>query len=193
MTSSDENIDEAIKEYYRLKQEYTTNKICTHCPKGDVFKRISKDDGIHLIAKCVKCSLNIDIKLDLVLSLYDEIEDMKKYTYEVKMQIHKIKNDLMYGYVSKDEAIDIFQDYQEKLEYAKRNEEQLKQVNEINNKTKKEIRELEEQLEEIIKQQKELILIGNYAEAVNNYINQIQPINEEIKKKRAFEIEDYYL
>ena len=93
---------------------------CINCkrPVGTLFSRKFTSDNSRefktLLAVCgdkVKpCKLNINLKLENVETLEDNIKDLDNSIEEDKNVIIKKKNELLFGYITTESAINIFED-----------------------------------------------------------------------------------
>jgi len=147
----EEKFKEALKKYYRLKNEYDESlenqkkkilsmsglslkekriefrklkRKCVNCkrPVGTIFdiKIISEEDkDRHLIALCGDredpCSLNIDINLGVTKDIRQMLNDLEKELNDYKNQIIKDKNDLLFGYITSEEAVKKFDEIKEDM------------------------------------------------------------------------------
>jgi len=108
-------------EYRKLK------KKCINCkrPVGTIFnvkteggsEYVSKDR--HLIALCGDrndpCPLNIDINLGGTRNLPDFLSKMQKELNNYKNQVIKDKNDLLFGYITSEEAVAKFDELKDSI------------------------------------------------------------------------------
>ena len=107
--------NEKRSEFQKLK------KKCINCkrPVGTIFSRNFNDDGYSgfttLSAVCgdrVKpCKLNINLKIDKVDSLENNIKILDDSIKENKNIIIQKKNELLFGYITDEKAIDTFEEY----------------------------------------------------------------------------------
>jgi hypothetical protein len=94
---------------------------CINCNRsvGTVFSNKLMKDSRHLIAMCGDrenpCSLNINIDLGQTFVLDDMIKESEKETSDSKKEVVITKNDLLFGYISSEEAIDKFNKIQEEI------------------------------------------------------------------------------
>ncbi len=130
---------DALNEYYKLKSVYdeqirikklTGNKSdikikCVNCGQvgGTIFNRTHvSGKSVQLTAKCgneqTPCPLDILINLGIIVNVQNELSALKKDIEDIKTQIIKEKNNLIYGYVSNDSAVDNFNQYKEYLSSA---------------------------------------------------------------------------
>ncbi len=115
------------KQLEDLKKKYKCIN-CNNGPGGTIFKRISNEEsGVILTAKCGvvrdPCPLNINIVLGLTYRYDNSIKITNDIIEKTKLEIIKSKNDRLFGYISDEEAIQIFNDNKELLtEYINCNE-----------------------------------------------------------------------
>lgn len=116
------DVDEAINQYYILKNEYSKtlnnkDKKCINCkkPGGTTF---TSKDGI-LKATCnsntEKCKLNIEINRGKIIRLDNYIEKLILIIDEIKNNISKLKLDLLFGYKENEQTIEEFNILKKKL------------------------------------------------------------------------------
>ena len=111
--------NEKRSEFQKLK------KKCINCkrPVGTLFSRNFNDDGYTgfttLSAVCgdrVKpCKLNINLKTDSVDSLENNVKTLDDSIKENKNLIIQKKNELLFGYITAEKAIDTFEEYKKIL------------------------------------------------------------------------------
>lgn len=111
--------NEKRSEFQKLK------KKCINCkrPVGTIFSRNFNDDGYTgfttLSAVCgdrVKpCKLNINLKTDSVDSLENNVKTLDDSIKENKNLIIQKKNELLFGYITAEKAIDTFEEYKKIL------------------------------------------------------------------------------
>jgi hypothetical protein len=111
--------NEKRSEFQKLK------KKCINCkrPVGTIFSRNFNDDGYTgfttLSAVCgdrVKpCKLNINLKTDSVDSLENNVKILDDSIKENKNLIIQKKNELLFGYITAEKAIDTFDEYKKIL------------------------------------------------------------------------------
>jgi len=128
------DVDEKVRKFYKLKEQYenerrataTSNKSkqfkCISCRRlvGSTFKHIANADGTrNLFAVCgdtiTPCKLNINIHLGATVNNEDEMIMYKKKISELKKNIILGKNDLLFGYVSRENALENFNKLKEDL------------------------------------------------------------------------------
>jgi hypothetical protein len=111
--------NEKRSNFQKLKQK------CINCkrPVGTIFSRKFNDDGYSgfttLSAVCgdrVKpCKLNINLKTDSVDSLENNIKTLDDSIKEDKKTIIQKKNELLFGYITAEKAINAFEEYKKVL------------------------------------------------------------------------------
>jgi hypothetical protein len=153
---SDEKYKEAIKKYYKLKNEYDESlenqkkqilsmtglslkekriqflrlkRKCVNCkrPVGSLFStKINGEKELqyrdrHLIALCGDredpCPLNIDINLSATKDISTILIEYEKELNDYKNQIIKDKNDLLFGYITSEKAVEKFDELKENMKY----------------------------------------------------------------------------
>ena len=109
---------EQFNKYNKLKQQYKNGKNlkCVNCNRNvkTIFLTTYNEENKSrvLSAKCGDaenpCNLNIEIVLNPV-ELLDNMVNREKETLSAhQLQIIKTKNDLLFGYITQDEAILIY-------------------------------------------------------------------------------------
>ena len=98
---------------------------CINCkrPVGTLFSRKFTNDNSHefktLLAVCgdkVKpCKLNINLKLDNVETIENYIKELDNSIQEDKNIIIKKKNELLFGYITTENAVNTFEDFKTDL------------------------------------------------------------------------------
>jgi len=104
-------------EYKKLKPK------CINCkrPVGSIFSSVYNPDenGRKLMAICGNranpCPLNITINLGETTTYFDDITILEKEIAILKNKIIKEKNDLIFGYISSEDAVKSFDDLTEEL------------------------------------------------------------------------------
>jgi len=181
---------------------------CINCkrPVGSLFSTVSKDGDRTLIAKCGDkkdpCPLNIIINLGYIINLGNELSNDEKGINKIKTNIIIDKNDLLFGYITSEEAVDKFDNIQESFTTVSSNYEYLLESynNIVNNKEKKEeLAKKEIELQLNIDNVKKLM--ANFSktqevqfvdDVVETYLNEITPLADYImKNKYAYSIVDY--
>ena len=108
---------EKHKEFRKMKPK------CINCnrPVGTIFDIRFQKDIESRIAKAMcgdrtnPCALNIDLNLGMVMNIEDELHDSETKIREIRREIIKDKNDLLFGYVSAPDAIAKFDKIKEKM------------------------------------------------------------------------------
>jgi hypothetical protein len=189
-------------EYMKVKPK------CINCrrPVGSIFSTKKQDDGRHLIALCGDrkhpCPFNININLGLVQNIQENLRNDESELNEYKHKVIIDKNDLLFGYITPEQAVSRFDILKEQVsEFTKIYEFTLETyLNVVDNEEKK---------AEIVKQQLEFynnldnfnLMINQYkstqntqliVDAVELYTNSIQPrANEIMNKKYAYNGVEY--
>jgi hypothetical protein len=189
-------------EYMKIKPK------CINCrrPVGSIFSTKKQDDGRHLIALCgdrkQPCPFNININLGLVQNIQENLRNDESELNEYKHKVIIDKNDLLFGYITPEQAVSRFDILKEQVsEFTKIYEFTLETyLNVVDNEEKK---------AEIVKQQLEFynnldnfnLMINQYkstqntqliVDAVELYTNSIQPrANEIMNKKYAYNGVEY--
>ena len=96
---------------------------CINCnrPVGTIFDIRFQKEVESRIAKAMcgdrtnPCALNIDLNLGMVMNIEDELHDSETKIREIRREIIKDKNDLLFGYVSAPDAIAKFDKIKEKM------------------------------------------------------------------------------
>ena len=108
---------EKHKEYRKMKPK------CINCnrPVGTIFDIRFQKDIESRIAKAMcgdrtnPCALNIELNLGVVVNIEDELHDNETKIRDIRREIIKDKNDLLFGYVSAPDAISKFDKIKEKM------------------------------------------------------------------------------
>lgn len=110
---------EQFNKYNKLKQQYKNGKNlkCVNCNRNvkTIFLTTYNEENKSrvLSAKCGDaenpCNLNIEIVLNPVELLDNMVNKEKENLSAHQLQIIKTKNDLLFGYITQDEAILIFE------------------------------------------------------------------------------------
>ena len=181
-------------EYMKIKPK------CINCrrPVGCIFSTKKQDDGRHLIALCgdrkQPCPFNININLGLVQNIQENLRNDETELNEYKHKVIIDKNDLLFGYITAEEAVSKFDKLKEQVsEFTKIYEFTLQTyLNVVDNEEKK--AELEKQQLEFYNNLDNFNLIINQynstqntqliVDAVELYTNSIQPRANEIMNKK---------
>lgn len=84
---------------------------CINCrrPVGSIFSTKVQEDGRHLIALCgdrkSPCPFNININLGLVQNIQDNLRNDETSLNDYKRDVIVDKNDLLFGYITAEEAV----------------------------------------------------------------------------------------
>jgi hypothetical protein len=108
---------EKHKEFRKMKPK------CINCnrPVGTIFDIRFQKEVESRIAKAMcgdrtnPCALNIELNLGMVMNIEDELHDSETKIREIRREIIKDKNDLLFGYVSAPDAIAKFDKIKEKM------------------------------------------------------------------------------
>jgi hypothetical protein len=229
----DEEFDEAVKKYYRLKNEYDESlnnqkkkilatkglslkdkqiefnklrKKCINCkrPVGTIFDTKVIDGGPfnykdrHLIALCgdrnEPCPLNIDINLSATTSIRNVVNMFEKELNEFKNQVIIHKNDLLFGYITPEKAVEKFDEIKENIKGSTEMFdlffEMLNNITDNPNKKekldnlKKEFYENIDTLKSMMEEFKASGTTQYVLDAVELYKNEINPTAEKIMHKK---------
>jgi hypothetical protein len=181
-------------EFQKLK------KKCVNCnrPVGSTFStRLDKYEK-HLIALCSDrtnpCPLNIDINTGITFDMNDMLNEDEIALSKFKKEIIIDKNDLLFGYITSDEAVNKFDQIKENVasttnlyEYALQNYNNI-----VNNPEKKdaldkqqiELYENVNTFKSIIKEYKQTENTQLVNDAVDLYVHTMIPKLKEIMKKK---------
>ena len=108
---------EKNKEYRKM------NPKCINCnrPVGTIFDIRFQKEVESRIAKAMcgdrtnPCALNIELNLGMIMNIEDELHDSDTKIRDIRREIIKDKNDLLFGYVSAPDAISKFDKIKEKM------------------------------------------------------------------------------
>ena len=108
---------EKHKEYQKMKPK------CINCnrPVGSIFDIRFQKEVESRIAKAMcgdrtnPCALNIELNLGMIMNIEDELHDSETKIRDIRREIIKDKNDLLFGYVSAPDAISKFDKIKEKM------------------------------------------------------------------------------
>lgn len=112
-----DEVADAMKRYFRLKTEEEGKKLSKQ--KGIVFSR----EGDMLLAKCpdeMRCSVDIEIQRGEYADAYQLGDALLAEVERLSSDLIQIKQDLIYGLVTKEDALVRFQDRRASLREAKR-------------------------------------------------------------------------
>lgn len=190
-------------EYKKLKPK------CINCkrPVGSIFEnKIDEKEERHLIAICgdrlLPCPLQIDIQMGYIIHLEDETVYEENKIKEYKKSVIIDKNDLLFGYITSQQAVENFEKIKEDLETSVNNYELFMQFyNTVvdNSNRKKDVIELEEEVYTTIDSMKQWMKdfdkTGNrkfVVDTVESYINTMIPkLRELMKKKYMYSAVEY--
>ena len=108
---------EKHKEYRKMKPK------CINCnrPVGTIFDIRFQKEVESRIAKAMcgdrtnPCALNIELNLGMIMNIEDELHDSDTKIRDIRREIIKDKNDLLFGYVSAPDAIAKFDKIKERM------------------------------------------------------------------------------
>ena len=97
--------------------------ICVNCRRkvGSIFEIKYNVETDSRIAKALcgdklnRCPLNIEINLGKIKSLAEEVKEVQDEMNDLKKQIVIIKNDLLFGYITTDKAVEDFESLKNEL------------------------------------------------------------------------------
>ena len=164
---------------------------CINCdrPVGTVFSMKYVDLEHHLIALCgdkkEPCPLNIDINKGITIDNYTFAVDDEKTIADLKTQIIIDKNDLLFGYISAEHAINKFDAIKEQLKELTQNyeisiqnyysivdnSEKKEEISKIRNELSVNISALQHTMHEYDKSQNVQLV----HDVIELYINEIMP------------------
>jgi hypothetical protein len=173
---------------------------CINCrrPVGSIFSTKVEEDGRHLIALCgdrkTPCMFNININLGVVQNIQDNLRNDEVSFNDYKRDVIIDKNDLLFGYITAEDAVAKFDKLKEQVsEFSKIYEFTLQTyLNIVDNEEKKtELKKLQidfynnlDNFNTMIKQYKSTKNTQLIVEAVELYTNTMQPRANEIMKKK---------
>lgn len=112
--------------------EFNKLKIkCVNCkkPGGTIFLiKNNEDEGRKYIAKCnavTKCNLDVEIILGKYEKLDYILNNLEDYADNIKWNIIKIKLDLLFNYITEENAIEQFNENRSELELTTRDNREL--------------------------------------------------------------------
>jgi len=181
---------------------------CINCrrPVGSIFSTKLEEDGRHLIALCgdrkTPCPFNININVGFVQNIQDNLRNDEVSLNDYKRDVIIDKNDLLFGYITPEEAVAKFDKLKEQVsEFTKIYEFTLQTYLNIvdNEKKKTELEKLQIQFYNDLDNFK--IMIKQYnstqntqliVDAIELYTNTMQPrANEIMKKKNVYNGVEY--
>jgi hypothetical protein len=180
-------------EMQKLKQK------CINCkrPVGSIFSIQILEDDRHLIAMCgdrrEPCPLNININLASIHNILDELNDTDINLNKYKKSIIKDKNDLLFGYITQEDAIENFDKIKDDVDYSTKMQGFfiLEHAKVADNETrKKEIEELKVEFyryldiyNQILEEYRTTQQTKLIQDAVTQYVNNIHPRAVQIRNK----------
>ena len=182
---------------------------CVNCkrPVGSIFSTKVDDDGRHLIAICgdrkAPCPFNININLGLVENIRDNLNSDEDALSQNKREIIIDKNDMLFGYITEEEAVEKFDKIKKAVsddnlkEYEFTLQTYLNIIDNDEKKTELEKLQLEfynnlDNFNSLVNQYKEKQNTQLIIEAIDLYVNTMQPrINEIMNKKYAYNSVEY--
>jgi hypothetical protein len=193
---------EKRKLFVRLKPK------CINCrrPVGSIFKTNKDGQDRFITAKCGDkvdpCKLNIHINLGYIMNINDTIADDEKDLTRDKLAIVKSKNDLIFGYITSQEAVEIFDKLKEEINSMTNIQEFSKELyhNTIDNKERIDsVKEQTLSLGKKILEVRQMVLkyentqiLQFITEAVQIYIDDILPMIKKLfKDKYASNVVEY--
>ena len=181
-------------EFQKLK------KKCVNCnrPVGSTFSTRLDRHEKHLIALCGDranpCPLNIDINTGITFDLNDMLNEDELALSTFKKDIIIDKNDLLFGYITSDEAVTKFDEIKENVasttnlyEYALQNYNNIvnnSEKKEALNKQQIELYENVNTFKSIIKEYKQTENTQLVNDAVDLYVHTMIPKMKDIMKKK---------
>jgi len=173
---------------------------CINCKRtvGSIFSIKAEKDGRHLIALCgdrkAPCPFHIDINLGFVENIRENLNSDEKTLNEYKRDIIFDKNDMLFGYITEEEAV-------EKFDTIKQRVSELTKIYEFTLQTYLGVVDNEEKKAEFEKLQLEFYnnldrfnsMINQYNSTKNNqliidavdlYVRTLQPHAAEIMNKK---------
>jgi hypothetical protein len=189
-------------EYMKIKPK------CINCrrPVGSIFSTKNQEDGRHLIALCgdrkQPCPFNININLGLVQNIQENLHNDENTLNEYKRDVIIDKNDLLFGYITAEDAVVKFDKLKEQVtEFTKVYEFTLQTyLNIVDNPVKKtELEKLQiefynnlDNFNLMIKQYNTTQNTQLIVDAIELYKNTMEPrANEIMHKKYAYNGVEY--
>lgn len=193
---------EKQNEYAKIKHK------CINCkrPVESIFSTKVNNSERQYIALCGDrknpCPLNIKINLGVILNITDDIHDDEKKIKEFNREIILDKNDLLFGYISTQNAVEKFDKLKEEVADAtKIYEFTLQEYLKIadNDEKKESLKKLQlefysnlDNFNSMIQQYKNTQNTTFITDAVELYVTTMQPrINEILKKKYSYNGVEY--
>jgi hypothetical protein len=171
---------------------------CVNCGNavGTIFMVVNDENNLdrRLIAKCGDktnpCNLNINIQVGICESIIDNIKNVENLIEETKLEIIKEKNNLLFGYITSDNALIKFEELKKTIseftsslellldEYFKKklNENKQKIIDDLKVDTYNIINDIKKQMEDF-NISKKTIFTKN---SINIYMNELVPKLKEL-------------
>jgi len=181
-------------EYKKLKPK------CINCKRavGTIFSSVynPEENGRKLIAACgdktAPCPLNIIINLGETTTYFDDCGILEKEVVTLKNRIIKEKNDLIFGYISSEDAIKNFEDLKEELNITLSSYELTlenyidvvdnKKKNETMKKYQVDIYQNIQEIKDLVSQYSRSENVQLIREAIVIYVNQLATKIDELNK-----------
>ena len=193
---------EKRKLFVRLKPK------CINCrrPVGSLFKTNQDGQDRYITAKCGDkadpCKLNIQINLGHITNLNDAIAEDEKDLSRDKLSIVKSKNDLLFGYITSQEAVETFDKLKGEINSMTNIQEFSKDLyntaidnKERNDRVKQMALSLGAKIVEVrqmIRKYENTQILQFITESVQIYINDILPMSKKLfKDKYASNVVEY--
>jgi hypothetical protein len=157
-----------------------------------IFKaKLDKLGQKRLLAYCNDkrnpCGFDINIDMGLIIDIEYHLESVKEKINKYKLLIIKSKNDYLYGYISKNDVVNIFEKYNKLIEKDmydyKLYSDYYDRVIVWSDNVEK-IKELNELLTTYILETRELVKNKEYVKAGELYVNSIIPLNTELLSRK---------
>ena len=182
---------EKQREFQRLKRS------CVNCKKigGTLFTNTLNEDGSrHLKARCGAkanpCDLNISLKISQYYLVGDVLTENEEAIKQYKNEIIQYKNDVLFGYASKErtltmfdtltkkisDSMELYTSYLEEYKSITDNEDKKRLINEKKSESYLYLQNIKTAIDEFNK-------TGNnqfVTDAVSIYVNNLKPLADEI-------------
>ncbi len=193
--------NEMINVFYKLKRSSYGSNICVICKKEGGIKFIN-NNGL-LKATCnssTPCRLNIEIQKGKIVQLRDLENDLHKKINEHKNKMILLKLDLLFGYTDEEKTIELFKTNNKLLsDYERLLYECHNYIGMMDKEKETTLNEYRKLFEEKINNIKELTSIfektkehGNIKEIVKDYVDNIYPLLEKIRKEKYHKMDTVY-
>ena len=163
---------------------------------GTIFMIVNDEPNLdrRLIAKCGDkvnpCNLNINIQVGICESIFDNIKNLEKMIEETKLEIIKEKNNLLFGYITSENALVKFEEYKKTIteftsslellldKYSEiiLNDTKQKKINDVKVDTYNIINDIKKQMDDF-NISKKTIFTKN---SINIYMNELLPKLKEL-------------